>query len=62
MAISLAKIEMYARREGISFLDAARRFQRKGASVRRRRAMMERRAEDADSAMRKTYWWIEANS
>lgn len=35
---SFAKLGVYARREGISLADAARRFQKKGAKVRRDKA------------------------
>jgi hypothetical protein len=53
MAVSFARIEMLARREGISFREAARLVGRKGARVRREREHATREA----ARPRARYWW-----
>jgi hypothetical protein len=55
MAFSFQKLEMYARREGISLRDAARRFQKKGARVRREKARQCACIEEKRAQGR--YWW-----
>lgn len=53
---SFAKLEVYARREGISVSDAARRFQKKGARVRREKA---RQCACVDARPRGRMWWMD---
>ena len=47
---------MYARREGISLQDAGRRFQKKGARLRRQRA---RQCACVPDPTPRRFWWMD---
>lgn len=57
MSVSFARIENLARREGVSFREAARMVGRKGARMRREKARQCACVPEARQAPR--YWWQE---